>query len=372
MSTTTSMWLGILFLILAIVAVFLQAWLWGPKFWNEAEKKTEAPKLWLRIHAGVGYLYGLIYVVMMWQMFPRLWEYQYVLPARTVFHAVVAIVIGVLLITKILILLFFRHFEEAMPKFGFGLLLCTVVLITLSVPHAARAIDLQGRISEPENVDRVRQVLADLELGEDAPSPEELTSEPALERGRELLVNKCVSCHDMRTILLKPRTGSRWYELVVRMQDKPDPFSSEPLTDEEVPFVTAYLIAITPDIQESRKRKAQESREHQKMQAKAKQALAEAPTGEDAGEDAGVEVDEARAKEILDTRCMDCHEMDEVESYGGGDVGKWSEVITAMVVEEGAEVGEEEATILAAYLAQAYPPEPGKDESGEDEPAKDE
>ena len=116
------MYLGLAFLGLAIAAVLLQAVLWGPKYWNEETKKTEAPKLWLRVHAICGYSYGGIYLFMMWHMVPRLWEYQYELPARTVIHAVVAITIGVLLICKICILLFFRHFEESMPRYGFGIL----------------------------------------------------------------------------------------------------------------------------------------------------------------------------------------------------------------------------------------------------------
>lgn len=352
MSVTISMWLGLLFLVLAITAVFLQAWLWGPKFWNEAEKKTEAPKAWLRVHAGVGYVYGLIYVVMMWNMFPRLWEYQYELPARTVIHAVVAIILGVLLITKIIILLFFRHFEEATPKFGFGLLMCTVILITLSVPHAARAIDLQGRIADPENLARVEGVVSELEFDEGAPEVEQLISRRGLQKGRDLLVNKCVSCHDMRTILLKPRTGDRWHELVVRMQDKPDPFSSEPLTNAEVPYVTTYLIAITPDIQASRKRKVEEEREQRKANEATMAAMANAP--EAAADSSSPAVDEAKAKDILDNRCMDCHELDEVENYGGGDIEQWSKVI-AQMIEEGAEVPEDEAVILARYLAATYP-----------------
>ncbi|WP_157596176.1 hypothetical protein [Plesiocystis pacifica] len=358
MSTTLSMWLGILFLILAITAVFLQAWLWGPKFWNEKEKKTEAPRAWLRVHAAVGYLYGLIYVVMMWNMVPRLWEYQYELPARTVIHAVVAIVLGVLLITKILILLFFRHFEEAMPKFGFGLLMCTVILITLSVPHAARAVDLQGRISDEDNIARVQKVLGELDFGEQSVDMDELTSRSGLQHGRDLLVNKCVSCHDMRTILLKPRTGKRWHDVVVRMKDKPDPFSAEPLLDEEIPYITAYLIAITPDIQASRKRKVEVEREREEMRTKAQEALAKAPeaAGEDVGADSGktIAVDETAAKAILDNRCTDCHELDEVEAHGGGDVTEWAKVISEMV-EEGAEIPDDEATQLAAYLAKVYP-----------------
>jgi cytochrome c5 len=353
MSTTTSMWLGILFLILSIAAVLLQAWLWGPKFWNEAEKKTNAPKTWLRVHAAVGYTYGIIYVAMMWNMFPRLWEYQYELPARTVIHAVVAIILGVILITKIVILLFFRHFEEAMPKFGFGILLCTVVLITLSVPHAARALDLQGRIADPENIARVEKVLGELEFGEGAPDIAELTSKRGLQRGRDLLVNKCVSCHDMRTILLMPRTGARWHEIVVRMQDKPDPFSSDPLTDAEVPYVTAYLIAITPDIQASRKRKVEQERELQETQAATVAAMT-APEVVEAAAGPSIAVDEAQGKTILEARCKDCHELDEIESFGGADVAGWAKVITDMV-EEGAEISEDEAKLLAPFLAKTYP-----------------
>lgn len=353
MSVTTSMWLGVAFLFLAITAVLLQAWLWGPKYWDEEKKKTEAPKAWLRVHAAVGYTYGTIYLLMMWNMFPRLWEYQYELPARTVIHAVVAIVLGVLLISKIVILLFFRHFEESMPKFGFGMMLCTVVLITLSVPHAARAIDLQGRIADPENLARVESVLAEIDFGEGAPDVAELTKQKSLQEGRDLLVNKCVSCHDMRTILIKPRTGARWHELVVRMQDKPDPFTSDPLTNEQVPYVTAYLIAITPDIQASRKRKATQDRAREKVENKTVAAMAQIPeAAADTGP--GVEIDEAKAKAILDSRCEDCHELDEIENYGGADVAGWSKVITDMV-DEGAEITQDEALLLAAWLAQSHP-----------------
>ena len=352
MSVTISMWLGIVFLVLAVAAVLLQAWLWGPKYWNEELKKTEAPKLWLRVHAACGYLYGLIYLVMMWNMFPRLWEYQYELPARTVIHAVVAIALGVLLITKICILLFFRHFEEAMPKFGFGLLMCTVILITLSVPHAARAIDLQGRLADPDNIARVQKVVGEIDLGEGAPSVEELTSKQGLQKGRDLLVNKCVTCHDMRTILLKPRTGERWHELNLRMMEKPDPFASEPLTAEEIPYVTAYLIAITPDIQSSRKRKVAEERERRESQEATLAAMAKAP--EVAEADSGPAIDEGRAKEILEARCMDCHGMEEIEEWEGGDLEAWTKMIADMI-DEGAEVPEDEGIILAPYLAQTYP-----------------
>jgi mono/diheme cytochrome c family protein len=158
----------------------------------------------------------------------------------------------------------------------------------------------------------------------------------------------------MRTILLVPRTGARWHELVVRMQEKPDPFSSNPLTDDEVPYVTAYLVAITPDIQASRKRKVEQERTREQVEQKTVAAMAMPATPATAA--AGAEslvVDQAKGKAILDSRCMDCHELDEIESFGGADIAGWSKVITDMV-EEGAEITEEEARTLAPYLASIY------------------
>ena len=40
MSTTINMSLGLLFVVLAIVAVLLQAWRWGPQFWDDIGEKT--------------------------------------------------------------------------------------------------------------------------------------------------------------------------------------------------------------------------------------------------------------------------------------------------------------------------------------------
>ena len=139
MTTTISTLLGIAFVALAITAVVLQAWLWGPRYWNPDTKKSHAPRFWVKLHRAVGWAYAAIYVAMMTQMLPRLWEYQVELPARTVVHAVAAITICVILAVKISIVRFFRHFEEAMPTLGVVILVCTVVLATFSLPFALRA-----------------------------------------------------------------------------------------------------------------------------------------------------------------------------------------------------------------------------------------
>ncbi|MEM9187903.1 MAG: DUF6529 family protein [Myxococcota bacterium] len=247
MNTTISMWMGIAFVALAIVAVVLQAWLWNPKYWDEQKKKTHAPPFWIAVHRISGYLYFGIYIIMMWEMLPRLWEYQVELPARTVLHAVCAILIGVILVTKILILRFFRYFEEAMPALGFGLLLCTIVLTTLSLPYVIQAHGAGLKLDD-ENIERVREILGNLDIPEEF-SPELLTTEDSFEKGREVLVQKCTPCHDIRTILSRPRNGESWLSLNQRMAEKPQ--ISEPITQPDVYFVTSYLVAVTPGIQET-------------------------------------------------------------------------------------------------------------------------
>lgn len=249
MSSTLSMWLGILFVVLGIAAVVLQAWLWNPKYWDPVAKKSHAPPFWMGVHRAVGYGYAAIYVVMMVEMVPRLWEYQIELPARTVMHATAAISIGVILVTKIAILRFFRHFEEAMPALGLSLLVCTVVLATLSLPFALRAHGSDAAFTD-ENRERVRTILTRLELARDGEvrTAEELSTRDALYRGREVVMQRCSTCHDLRTVLVQPRTGSGWLSLNRRMQNKPT--LGMPLTDDEVLFATAYLIAITPQLRE--------------------------------------------------------------------------------------------------------------------------
>jgi mono/diheme cytochrome c family protein len=374
MNTTSSMMLGIGFVVLGVTAVLLQAWLWNPKYWDEAAKKTHAPRPGLVAHKLVGYSFGAIYLVMMWNMLPRLWEYQVELPARTVVHAVAAIVLGVLLFTKIAILRWFRYFEEAMPKLGLGILTCTVVIGTLSIPFALRAEGYGFAPMDPANVERVRGLLATVEF-EEGVDREALVTEDALARGRRVLVGECVRCHDMRTILAKPRTAGGWYDVVMRMTEKPSVFG-EPIALDDVPFVTAYLVAITPEIQESRKLAAAQERERAKMIASvvdgltgggggsdtvapAEAAVAKEPTPTPAAAPAAksepaVAVDEAQGKALLGSLCTQCHELDEVEKHGGDDPEGWSKVVRAMVA-EGAEISEPEAKQLVPYLAKRWP-----------------
>ena len=62
---------------------------------------------------------------MMWHMVPRLLEYQVEFPVRTVVHFTLGVTIGFLLMLKLAIIRFFKHFSGALPYLGSGLLWCT-------------------------------------------------------------------------------------------------------------------------------------------------------------------------------------------------------------------------------------------------------
>jgi hypothetical protein len=396
MSTTLSTWLGIAFLVLAISSVILQAWLWGPQYWDSVNKRSLAPLRWVRVHRTIGYTYAAIYVFMMWQMVPRLWQYQFELPARSILHAIAAICLGVILVSKIAILRFFRHFEAAMPKFGFGLLLCTVVLTALSVPYAVRAQDLSGAATDPKNLERVERILTELNLGGPARS-KQLVARTSLERGRQVLIRKCILCHDTRTILMKPRTGQGWLDIVRRMAEKPSVFG-EPIVEDDIAPATAYLVAITPRIQKSLKDKRTVEKRSAGGQAGsgAGGQAGDEPTTEEAAplvapsSSASANPTSASAnpavasssasplpassanlapkpapKEppldkkllagIVQTKCTECHELSELDEHGGDTRAGWSRIVRRMVQEHGAELSRWEIYNVARYLAVERP-----------------
>lgn len=346
MSSTLSIVLGLAFMVLGIAAVMLQAWLWG--FPMDGERST-APRLWTNIHRVIGLSFVAIYITMMIFMVPRLWQYQVELPARTVFHATSAIVIGVLLLTKLAIIRLFPHFSGALPALGLGLLINTVILGSLSLPYALRAHTISGDTLSPQNLERVRGVMVGLPLPEGT-DVNAIVTPARLEDGREVLTRKCTICHDLRTILAKPRSGPGWYNVVVRMAEKPI-IMGDSLDERDLPIVTAYLVAITPDLQQSTKFKMKAMQDQAERAAEVAD-MTPRPSGPDTPAAAAAGYDLAKAETVFKAGCTQCHDTAEVDAHGGDDEPGWSKVVKRMVEEEGAELGEDDARTIVRYLTE--------------------
>src|SRR5580704_8498441 len=203
MNIVTSAALGVVFLILGGAATFLMYYLWGFPF-DKATRTSSAPRSLMRLHRILGYTYAVIYLFMMTQMVPRMWQYQVELPPRTVAHLLLGFLIGIILLLKIAIMRFFRHFEEWMPTLGTLLFVCTVLLLGLSLPSAYREGTLAssavgGGVYSAENRKRVAELLPEAGLPTGTPLAE-LSTEAGLRKGRAVLLDQCVRCHDLKTV----------------------------------------------------------------------------------------------------------------------------------------------------------------------------
>jgi hypothetical protein len=340
--------LGILFLVFGVAAVFLMYYLWGFPF----DKKTltsAAPPSLMRLHRILGYLYFILYIVMMSEMVPRMWNYQVEMPARTVAHMMFGMGIGIVLLIKLSILRFFRHLEEWMPVLGTTLLTFTVILSVLSMPHAFREMYLAkdaaigGEVYGEENLARVAKLLPTAGLPDDAPLSK-LASEEALQAGRRVLLQKCVVCHDLKTILVRPRSPADWVNTVERMAIKPA--FSEPISEFEQWQVSAYLIAISRELQKSARERLKEEQEKQKSRdavAVTTQPGAPAPA-----------IDEKKAEATYETLCGQCHELADVDKAPPTTADEVSAVIRRMVDDNGMKAEKAELDMIEWYMKRKF------------------
>lgn len=345
--TFTSAMLGITFAILGTATTFLMFWLWGFHF-DKTTRKSAAPKSLMYFHRALGFLFAGIYLFMMIQMVPRMVAYQVEFPPRTVAHMCLGITIGIILIVKISIIRFFRHLEEWMPVLGVLLLLCTWLLVALSVPFSLRERQLaqRGDAFSKKNLDRVAAQLVEAGLPKEA-NLAELSTKQSLLAGRHTLLTKCVACHDLRTVLTRPRTASDWTKTVERMGERP--VIGDVISEKEQWAVTAYLVAISPDLQNA----AATARKQKKEQAASKVAVAK--DANDASKDggAGPSFKKEEVKPKFDKLCTQCHELDDVDKHVFKDDKDADEVMSRMV-DNGLEASAADLEACRWYLGETY------------------
>lgn len=368
MDTLGNAVLGLVFLGLAIAGTFLMYQLWGYPF-DEKTLRSSAPRPLRLLHRGIGYAYFAIYLYLMSQMVPRLWSYQVEFPARTVAHLTLGMAIGAILLIKLAIVRFFKHLESVLvPFLGTTLLVCTVLLIGLSVPFAFREISLSrnvagGTVFSPANLDRVKTLLPMAGLPAGAPM-DEMASVGFLKQGRAVLLAKCVQCHDLRTILIKPRTPANWVDIVGRMAERS--LFVEAIEEREQWAVSAYLIAITPELQQSVKRKRQQDLAMEKTRlamgpprpaAESRPAVmqkAAIPQAEERPPRVTTKTyDLAAAKQVFEATCSMCHTLSNVDNAPPGSEQE-ARALVARMVENGLSAPEDTLEQIIAHLTQTY------------------
>jgi mono/diheme cytochrome c family protein len=298
----------------------------------------------------MGYVFLAIYVVLMVQMVPRLWAYQVELPARTVAHLVTGIAIGAVLFVKILIVRVFRHLESTTaPLLGIVLFVCTTILIGLSAPLALREAYMSRHATQEtalgvRGVERVKALLPGAGLPTDIPL-RQIASVTGLAQGRDVLLRKCVQCHDLRTVLARPRTPESWADLVRRMAERS---VFEPISEKEQWYATAYLVAISPDLQQSVRLKRQQERAH--VPATTIKKPAPPVTAPTVPRDV---FDLATAKAAFESTCNGCHSLSSVDQAPPASEAAARELVARMV-DNGLSVEPVKLEQIVGYLARTY------------------
>ena len=347
MDISFSAFLGLFFLALGFAAVFLMFRIWGYPF-DEQRHQSTAPRMLVLLHRSVGVCYLLLYLFMMYHMVPRLFLYQVEFPARTVAHLMLGVSIGFLLLIKLVILRFCKHFSSMLPYIGISILWCTVLLVSLSVPFAFKdsywsRSATGGSVYSSENIARIQKLLPTAGFPSAAPL-ENLASEHALRAGRRVLLTRCVTCHDLKTILTNPRPPVGWVRTVERMAKKP--VFGRPIEIEEQWTVATYLIAISPDLQVSAKHR----REQELQTEQARDALLTAI----ASSKQTIPVyDMEEARSLFEETCSQCHELSEMESATLKSAQDVRDLLGRMV-ENGLEADEADLEQVVWYLMQVY------------------
>ena len=214
------------------------------------------------------------------------------------------------------------------------------------------ALRTQTMAFSEEGIARTRKLLETAGLPAEAPL-DQLASKRKLREGQHVLQRKCVVCHDLRTILAKPRTPPDWVRLVNRMAIKP--MIGEPIHEEEEWTVSAYLIAITPDIQTSVRRQRQEQMRADEAKVAAQIATFTMEMDVDVETDT-VETDTYNAVEaqaLFEDRCSQCHPITDVEDYPPRSEAETIELIARMI-EAGLYLEEEEIELISRYINDNY------------------
>ena len=158
-----------------------------------------------------------------------------------------------------------------------------------------------------------------------------------------VLLRRCVQCHDLRTVLLRPRTPANWVRTVTRMADR-SVFT--PITEPQQWAVATYLIAITPTLQRGIRRRVEEDERVALAQATARAAAAELTA-------AGAAPSLGTGKEALQRLCTQCHGLENVQNAPPQSAAEARALVLRMVG-NCLQATQPELEAIMAYLTATY------------------
>ena len=343
--------LSIAVVALALATMFAMFRLWNFPFDNATQAST-APRWMMALYRTLGIVFIVLFAVWMYTLAPSIWRYQSEFPARITAQIVVGIAVAFVIIVVVAISAAFEHFESWLPYLVTSAVLGTLVLFGLSIPfsRSQRAFDGVGLVGDEfsmGNQERVKILLptSGVPAQKEADADDDLSSLDLIADGREVMLDKCMKCHELKTILEKPRSPQAWWRVVTRMSQKPALFT--PMTAFDERAVMAYLIAITPSLQRSvaDKRRAMVARDEIAAEVDGTAAATTSAT-----QATNPVLDHA----VFDRVCSQCHDTSEVDAHPPKSQHDADRLIHRMISEDDAEIGSTEVPMISFWLNWNY------------------
>lgn len=216
MTMQTAMWLAGLMGAIAVVNAALMGWLWRfpmapDPTGRDPNGVSTAPRFPTNVHRLLGYVFVLAYLVLLFEMVPRAWQFRLATPVSVV-HGLLGIAVGVILAVKIAVIRRYQRFGNRLPWIGGALAVTTIVVAALGIVPAWMVLRPRAPLSAE------------------------------LARGRGVVSRKCNQCHGASTIASEREDARKWQRITREMQrySRTIP-GKEPITDEERALAAAYL-----------------------------------------------------------------------------------------------------------------------------------
>jgi len=151
-----------------------------------------------------------------------------------------------------------------------------------------------GTVLSQQNLARLKVLLPQAGFPPEA-DIERLSSVEGLQTGRRVLLSKCVQCHDLRTVLVRPKPPEAWLQTVNRMADRA--VIGKPIEQRERWHVAAYLVAISPELQH-----AVAAKREQDLQTEEAVDMVRKLPG-------NARFEPAAARRTFEAKCAQCHAL---------------------------------------------------------------
>lgn len=210
---------------IAVVNASLMAWLWRfpmkpDPTGRDPHGVSTAPRWGVNLHRGLGYVFVVTYVALLFEMLPRTWQFRET-TASAVAHGILGVLVGVVLAFKIAVIRRLHAFGNRLPWIGGTLAVTTLIVAGLGIVPAWRV--LQPLRSLP----------------------------PDLVAGREVVSRKCNQCHGASTIASEREDARKWDRITREMQRFSRRFpGKEPILEPERVLATRYLASVLAEDEE--------------------------------------------------------------------------------------------------------------------------